>query len=312
MKLNYRYKFKPRLSDMLSIFINLIFVSGFCFLLIVFLRYAIYLWENQTINKLTKNIPVSQSVYNSSTLGDESLNDHNIEKQSLTPSMKFSINNKYFERSLVIVQSHDYKDWFEKIAETTKKVASNLGYYTKKAFKYIVDLSKSGNNFPDQEEKHTKSPQSAEKINEIAEKITQITQSDSVPQSAKQTTTNTNFINSFDSIKDIDSVQNNLQLKNNFETNQISQQSNPQGATLNLAVDDKPTKDTTTYDKIEKSILSKLQETGLNHYDIWLELGQFYQKYEEKEKAKEIFAMVMKHAQGRDKDIARNGLIALS
>ncbi len=71
-------------------------------------------------------------------------------------------------------------------------------------------------------------------------------------------------------------------------------------------------KDEIQYEKIENSILKKLQETGLNNYNTWLELANHYQKYQENEKAKEIYAMVLKHAQGKEKEMAMNGLIALN
>ena len=295
---------------MLSIFINLIFVSGFCFLLIVTLEYAIYLWENQRIDGLTKNIPPLQNTYEPSIKRSFSLNDHSVNKVNPpSPNMKFNISNKYFERSLVLVQSQDYKGLFEKIIEISKKVLNNFGYYAQKSFKYIIKLSKSGNSFPDQEEKHVKSPQSASKIKDTAEKITKITESENVK--INNIDSNPPFLNNYRSqstTSDLPVISEVINHQQDITT--IIQPT--QGATLNLAIEDKPIKDTTTYDKIEKSILSKLQETGLNHYDIWLELGHFYQKYDEKEKAKEIFAMVMKHAQGRDKDLARDGLIALS
>ncbi|NJS41226.1 hypothetical protein HC766_02480 [Candidatus Gracilibacteria bacterium] len=34
-------------------------------------------------------------------------------------------------------------------------------------------------------------------------------------------------------------------------------------------------------------------------YDIWLDLGDLYAKYGEDKKAKEIYALVLKHAQER-------------
>jgi hypothetical protein len=296
---------------MLPIFINLIFVSGFCFLFIIALEYAIYLWENQKMNDLTKDISTNQNQFDSSVKRSFSTNNHNIDNfNSSSNSMKFNLSNKYFERSLVLVKSQDYKGWFEKTSEISKKIFNNLGFYSKKAFKYILELSKSGNNFPDQEEKHIKSDQSANEIKDTVNKITQISIHDSNSHIHNQEESKPNFLNEFQNTKDTKSPESNLEINNSvLPTKDKTEQS--QGATLNLAVDENPTKDTTTYDKIEKSILAKLQETGLNHYDIWLELGHFYQKYDEKEKAKEIFAMVMKHAQGRDKDQARDGLIAL-
>jgi hypothetical protein len=301
------------IPNMLSIFINLIFVSGFCFLLIVFLEYAIYLWENQKINDLTNGLSEKNKSYDTGVKRNFSVSDHNSENfNSNSNNMKINLSNKYFERSLILVTSQDYKGWFEKATEISKKIANNFGYYIKKTFKYIIDLSKSGNNFPDQEIRHIKSTQSAEKIKQTAQKINQITENDLNSEINDQ-------VSNKPSVSEIDSPVPNSTLNefaNEKMDNQIGQitiNKPTQSATLNLAIDDdKSAKDTTTYDKIEKSILAKLQETGLNHYDIWLELGQFYQKYDEKEKAKEIFAMVMKHAQGRDKDLARDGLIALS
>ena len=293
---------------MLSIFINLIFVSGFCFLIIIVLEYAIYMWENQKMNDLTKDISSNLSQHDSVIKRGYDANDHNANIFN-SSNMKFNLSNKYFERSLVLVTSQDYKGWYEKVSEFAKKILSNLGYYTQKSFKYVIELSKSGNNFPDQEIRHIKSMQSASNINKTVEKITQITEKESTEESHSQVNTKPDFLNNYESDLDQSTIPN---LNNDkIDLNQIKTEPTS-GATLNLAINDNQVKDTTTYDKIEKSILAKLQETGLNHYDIWLELGHFYQKYEEKEKAKEIFAMVMKHAEGRDKDLARDGLIALS
>lgn len=292
---------------MLSVLINLIFVSGFCFLLIVFLEYAIYLWENQKINNLTSGLTTRSQSFESGVKRNFSLSDHNSDNiNSNSNNMKINLSNKYFERSLVLVTSQDYKGWLQKAIEITKKITNNFGYYFQKSLKYVIELCKSGNNFPDHETSHTKSTTSAEKINQTAQKINQITENDSNSEINQRP-----ISESIDNTPSQSFSPEPTELRQD-QLNQTLTVKPTQTATLNLAIDDdKPQKDTTTYDKIEKSILAKLQETGLNHYDIWLELGQFYQKYDEAEKAKEIFAMVMKHAQGRDKDIARDGLIAL-
>jgi hypothetical protein len=282
---------------MIPILINLIFVSGFCFLLIVVLEYAIYLWETKRVNDMTKDILPTDSIYEHSVKREFSTNNLNPDNFNAQP-MKNPINSKYFERSLVLVQSQDYKGWLEKFLSISKKILTNLGFYIKKTAKYILSLSKSGNNFPDHEEKYGKTVETSGQINETVAKINEINEKES-----QQITPSHQDIPSANIVKE-DFV---------FQENSEKVPSSSM-ATLNLATDTDNTepKDTTTYDKIEKSILQKLQEVGLNHYDIWLELGHFYQKYEEKEKAKEIFAMVMKHAEGKDKELARDGLIALS
>ncbi len=293
---------------MLPILINLMFVSGFCFCIIITLEYAIHLRENQKIKELTKDNFIEEFAHfdNQKTRFDQKTN--NLDNFNYS-DMKFNLSNKYFERSLVLVKSQDYKGWYEKAVEIIKKIFNNLGYYSQKFIKYIIGLSKSENNFSDRAIKHTKSTQSDKEINDTAKKITQIIENSSSQENPNSATIEQNIQT------DIKQNPNPTQSNESFnikEANSIIKTDTTGGATLNLAVDDSKIKDTTTYDKIEKSILTKLQETGLNHYDIWLELGQFYQKYDEKEKAIEIFAMVMKHAQGKDKDLARDGLIALS
>lgn len=292
---------------MLSIFINLVFVSGFCFLLIIVLEYTIYLWENHKMNELVKdtifhqpaNQPSEQNTSNPSKFNSENFTNFNS-------NMKFNINNKYFERFLIIVKSQDYKGWLDNSAKIIKKIISNLSYYSQKIFKHIVDLSKTGNNFPDREIKHTKTDQTKYQINKTIAKISKISEKETEPKIETRDYQTENQVH----ITELGVKPLYAQTNDFTEITAIknpSTDSDDQGATLNLAV-----KDTAIYDKIEKSILAKLQETGLNHYDIWLEFGHFYQKYNEKDKAKEIFAMVMKHSEGKDKELARDGLIALS
>jgi hypothetical protein len=83
-------------------------------------------------------------------------------------------------------------------------------------------------------------------------------------------------------------------------------------ATLNI-VAEKTTSSSPAFAKLEHRILTQLQESGMQNYDIWLQLGQLYVKFDEAEKAKEVFALVLKHspAGSKLKETARNGLIGL-
>jgi hypothetical protein len=65
------------------------------------------------------------------------------------------------------------------------------------------------------------------------------------------------------------------------------------------------------FEKLENRLLAKLQEIGFRHFDVWLELGKLYEKYEQNEKASEIYTMIMKNSEGIEKDFARDRLIAL-
>jgi hypothetical protein len=66
------------------------------------------------------------------------------------------------------------------------------------------------------------------------------------------------------------------------------------------------------FDNLENRILSKLKESGMSNYDIWLELGDLYLKYNENKKAMEVYALVLKHSKNeKHKEMARNGLIGM-
>jgi uncharacterized membrane protein (Fun14 family) len=66
------------------------------------------------------------------------------------------------------------------------------------------------------------------------------------------------------------------------------------------------------FEKLENKIIEKLREGGMSNNDLWLELGDLYVKFDMKEKAKSIYALVLKHSEDKTKDIARNKLIGLS
>lgn len=85
-------------------------------------------------------------------------------------------------------------------------------------------------------------------------------------------------------------------------------------ATLDLAKgsEKKAEPNMTMFEKMELRILNNLKESGMTNYDIWLELGALYKKFGQNEKAKEVFALVLKHAGDTNKERARNELIGLS
>lgn len=84
-------------------------------------------------------------------------------------------------------------------------------------------------------------------------------------------------------------------------------------ATIDLAsnADRAEGEDMTVFEKLELRILNRLKESGMTNYDIWLELGGLYKKFGQQDKAREVFALVLKHAGGKNKEIASNELIGL-
>lgn len=87
-----------------------------------------------------------------------------------------------------------------------------------------------------------------------------------------------------------------------------------QNATLDMAAEKKNRQedDMNIFDKLELRILNRLKESDMTNYEIWLELGNLYKKFNQNEKAKEVFALVLKHASDGNKERARNELIGLN
>jgi hypothetical protein len=76
-----------------------------------------------------------------------------------------------------------------------------------------------------------------------------------------------------------------------------------------------PNKDTvelSSFQKLEARLYEKLKQSGMSNYDIWLELGDLYHKYDDNKKAMEIYAVVSKHTKDeKQRQIAINKLIGL-
>ena len=88
-------------------------------------------------------------------------------------------------------------------------------------------------------------------------------------------------------------------------------------ATLHLAskhesLKTEDTEELTVFEKLELRILNRLKESGMTNYDIWIELGVLYKKFGQTDKAKEVFALVLKHAGDTNKERARNELIGFN
>jgi hypothetical protein len=273
------------------IILSILFILAFCFVGICVLTYAIYIWEKQKVDQLAQNIaPNSNGLFGrlgKSTFSTIEQNFNNSTKMKFPKQV-----NEVFEKTLVVVKDQDYKGWLDKTISLIKKVSSNLGLYTSYTIGKIVEITKRNKVHQevvdDGEEINFKSEKENQEINKTADKISEITQQD----------------------------------KNQFDIDEqvveITHQPKYTTATLGMVTgeeDKQSQKDAqkdAVYEKIENSILARLKETGLSHYNIWIELAKHYEKYQEKEKAIEIYAMVMKHAEGKEKEIARDGLIALS
>ena len=276
--------------------ISLLFISGFSFLGIITLSWAIFDWEKRKIdglmnadnrgNQSTGYTSPSFNFFNninSNVQSNPAMN--NTKEQAAKVAQNVS---KTFSRTLVIIKETNYSSGFAKIVEKIKDIGSNFWLYSKLAANYLMKLNKNsaGAEVVD-EEQFQKDEKAKQDVAETVQRVASIKD---------------------DKKSDILDV---IDLEESVVIDQ-SRTDKDSFATLNMASSTRSDVEQTIFEKLENSILEKLQAVGLNNYGIWIELAKLYEKYNENQKAVEIYAMVLKHASGLEKDFARDKLIALS
>jgi hypothetical protein len=269
---------------MLLIIISLFFIILFGFLGALNLSYAIYNWEKNRVEEMTKNFMPQESNSVMATRAEYSSSIQTTDATKFKKKMKIPKKIEDFYRSSTMVLSQqDYRGWLDKFVFNFKKVTSNLGLYTKYSFNYIINLIKK-NDSKSVEEVEVEVDNSAD-INETVDKVRSFSKNNSDEKKSE-------YINI---------------------TENITEEIKPKNATIDLATDDeKSKKDKNVYNQLEDLILEKLKTNGMDCWPVWMELAAHYEKYKEFDKAIEIFAMVMKNSKGSEKNIAKDKLIALS
>jgi len=102
-----------------------------------------------------------------------------------------------------------------------------------------------------------------------------------------------------------------INLKDSYKNDDLE---NSNTATIGLIGNSsaKSDDDLTLFERAEKKLIQKLQELGLNHWDLWLELGDLYGKYDQKAKQKEIYTLILSKADGKEKELATYRLIGMN
>lgn len=67
----------------------------------------------------------------------------------------------------------------------------------------------------------------------------------------------------------------------------------------------------TEFEKVEQRLLTKLRESGMDHYDLWLDLADLYVKNNAQDKARQVYTYVAKNSKDFIKQKAINGIIGL-
>lgn len=246
--------------------------------LLFVLNKMIFAYENEKLEALTNQIKQKNGL----NIFNKNLNKNNFGKFDLNKSIKKS-------KNLVANLLKDTADQFQKIQKTeilqTKNVINslkNLKEPTKNVFYSITSLIKPIKKGEKEEEAVVNLEQEIKKEEIYKEEVQNMV--DKVEQKQNESGAK-NIVNNTTATIDM-ATQRQVNIK----------------------------KDEKTFAYLEQKIMKKLQESGMQNYDIWLELGKFYLKYEQEEKAKEIFALVLKHApqDSKTKEAAKNELIGLA
>ncbi|MBC7472084.1 MAG: hypothetical protein H7196_02375 [candidate division SR1 bacterium] len=274
---------------MYIVLISLIFIFIFFFILLVNLNFILFNWENSKVILLTRlNDKTKNQDYKIDTqkkyIQDITSNTQNL--LNITTNNSIKVFGKLYNEA-IIQMPKNYK-----ISSSFKNIKYseylNAFFRTgKNIFFYILSLIKPA-------------------TIESDEFLMQNEEVDKITDHTDLRRNDNNYIK-----PDISSNINTDQPKN------TDYQKFRETATIGLVSVDKNKSiandgEISTFDKLENRILSKLKESGMSNYDIWLELGDLYLKYNENKKAMEVYALVLKHSKNeKHKELARNGLIGM-
>ncbi len=308
---------------MLIIFISLLLTISLSLVLLILLNYAIVSWEQTQVENLTKQIRPES---NSDNILKKTVSSHKFTNVDLKNSLRLSREvstikqtaSKLYTKTIALIQSQDYVSWWEKIKVELESLRKDWWATLKSWWHFLLSLAQPLTTNVTFDANKNQSLKEEKQKQEMVKVVTKIKQT-----SATETNNSSNVnqiddaSNTFEIVSSPDGFSKPVTTETNkaLKTEKIYEPTRKEEvATLNLATNQQISnrdKDMTNFERLERKILDRLQETGLRDYNIWLQLGEFYLKYDEPEKAREIFALVLKQANGEAKEIARNRLLSL-
>jgi hypothetical protein len=264
---------------MIPVIVSFLFIIFSGMMVLLVLNYAVYLWENKKISDLSSqrkpDLDDPDDVLNKKT-GAQGFTSRDM-GGSLGKNSKSGLQQINSEqRKVVFVDDGEYPSWILSVRDFLTSMRTNFWVQIKNIWFYLINLTKSHSE-SNSNLKNSKKEKEETQIAEVVEKI-----QDADPEIQKQDTAQ---------------VVNQVIVIN-------PKKPGSQATTL--------TKDQELFAKIENRLLQKLKDVGMRHYDIWVELGKLYEKYDQKEKAKEVYSFLLKNAQDKEKEFARNRLIEIS
>jgi hypothetical protein len=278
---------------MYFILISSLLIVLFFFILLVSLNYILYTWENGKLMMLAKpNKGVdseNRNLQSKNRLLNVASQTQNL--INITTSKSVKVFGKLYNQASIQMPKNNSHSSFSHSKKYSEYFQSLVGN-TKKFILYVVSLTRPATIDSDRFiESHDEDTNSFE--NEEFSKKDNLHNLQQVPGADNISQGKTNSTETYQDVKEVATIgliSNNI---GNGDTNK-----------------DKET--LSTFDNLENRILAKLKESGMSNYDIWLELGDLYLKYNENKKAMEVYALVLKHSKNeKHKELARNGLIGI-
>ncbi len=300
----------------LSVFLSFLLTLLLGFLTLITINYTVYSWENEKIADLTKQIKPSKNDILSKSNVNRNFSTFDFNKHHLGEKT-----NKLYEKALVLVVNKEYPDWLSKVLKELNYLKNNTWKGLLRISKYLIDLTKpiagkSGEEVFKEKKRVQEIADTVDKVGENNENYQEIQENKEERGlvALEKTEKNDEKEKEFNfqdpsSLKDNPKDEDNI--SDDLATIGILNDDSKESSKTTTTKKENPTKQDEVYEKLEARILAKLKESGFEHYDIWLELGDFYVKFKEKEKAREIFALVLKHSEGKEREFARDKLIGL-
>jgi L-rhamnose mutarotase len=248
-------------------------------LILLVLNYSVYLWESNKINDLTSKIKSEHDDYIPDFLGK-----NNASRGFTTRDLNENISKnrsissiKPEDRKVIFVDDKAESAWLKSITSFFHKFRVNFWAQIRSIYRYLIHLAR-----PDGIKVKSTTPEDKAQITEVIQKVKEADQDE---------TTNIHEIND------------NQVVVINAKKSLVNEDDDLEAKEL---------KDLELFEKMENKLLAKLKEVGMKHFDIWLDLGKLYEKYEYKEKATEIYSMILKSSDGKEKEMAKDRLIEIN
>jgi L-rhamnose mutarotase len=208
-----------------------------------------------------------------------------------------------YDKTIFAIEEQKFEDWVDAMDKIYKMLRKDFPGTVKKFFSFLINISKpvEKDDFETKMAKINAQRQQLE-VDKMVKNLKDGTNNETLQiEQSKQQTLPTNIaklplINEKQKIKPFKTL---IVLKP-IDNDEIS-----------ITTEDVDEEEFTEFQKVEQRLLSKLKDSGVGNYDLWLDLADLYLKNTAVQKASEIYTYVAKNAKDKNKQRAINSIIGL-